>query len=137
MAYKERMRQPAPFARRVFFIAGIAGLLVIVPLFFALDYIGQQYPPAVNHPEYYYDFLAITLAWQVTFLIIARDPARFRPLMIGGMLEKSGHIVAMSAMFVSGHILLEQLIAGAILDVILLALFVMAYQRTPDAFSRP
>ena len=121
------------FARRVFLLAGIAGLLVIVPLFFALDYIGQQYPPAVNHPEYYYDFLAIALAWQVTFLLIARDPVRFRPLMTGGMLEKAGHITAMAAMFVAGHIQLEQLITGAILDVILLGLFVMAYRRTPAA----
>ena len=129
------MASDAIFARRVFMGAGIAGLLVIVPLFFALDYIGQQYPPAVNHPEYYYDFLAITLAWQVAFLIIARDPVRFRPLMIGGMLEKAGHITAMSATFASGHILLEQLIAGAILDVILLVLFVMAYRRTPAAID--
>jgi hypothetical protein len=125
------MTAEATFARRVFLLAGIAGLLVIVPLFFALDYIGQQYPPAVNHPEYYYDFLAITLAWQVAFLIIARDPVRFRPLMIGGMLEKAGHITAMTTMFAAGHILLEQLITGAILDAILLVLFVMAYQRTP------
>src|SRR5712691_7809563 len=76
------------FARRVFVTAGIWGLLVVPPLYFLFDTIGRQNPPAITHPEYYYGFTSVTLAWQFAFFVIASDPARFRPLMPPAIAEK-------------------------------------------------
>ena len=68
------------FARRVFLIAGIYGLLVLLPLYFMEARIGRDQPPAITHPEYFYGFLGVAVSWQVAFLVISRDPVRFRPL---------------------------------------------------------
>ena len=77
------------FARRVFLIAGIYGLLVLLPLYFLEARIGRDQPPAITHPEYFYGFLGVAVSWQVAFLVISRDPVRFRPLMVPAVLEKA------------------------------------------------
>jgi len=46
------------FARRVFTIAGIYGLLVVTPLYLLEDRIGRDQPPPITHPEFFYGFLA-------------------------------------------------------------------------------
>ena len=38
------------FAKVVFWVAGIWGLLVITPLYFIFDLIGKNDPPAITHP---------------------------------------------------------------------------------------
>jgi len=70
------------FARIVFLIAGIYGILVLTPLYFLEQTIGRETPPPITHPEFFYGFVGVGLAWQIVFLIIARDPLRFRPMMI-------------------------------------------------------
>ena len=71
------------FARRIFFWAGIYGLIVLVPQYLLERRNGQNFPPIITHPEYYYGFIGVGLAWQVAFLLISGDPVRFRPLMLG------------------------------------------------------
>ena len=66
------------FASRTFFIAGIYGLLALVPMYFLEGRIGRDYPPPINHPEHFYGFLGVAVAWQAAFLVIGRDPVRFR-----------------------------------------------------------
>jgi hypothetical protein len=39
------------FARRVFLIAGIYGLLVLLPLSFMEGRIGRDQPPPITHPN--------------------------------------------------------------------------------------
>ena len=56
------MRSPMRFAKVVFWVAGVWGVLVLVPLYFALDLIAQRDPPAVTHAEYYFGFLGVALA---------------------------------------------------------------------------
>ena len=75
------------FAKIVFLVAGIWGVLVITPLFFLFDLIGKNDPPAITHPGFYYGFACVTLAWQIAFLVISRDPVRLRPMMIPCMLK--------------------------------------------------
>jgi len=70
------------FAKVVFWVAGIWGVLVLAPLYFIFDLIGQKDPPAITHPGFFYGFVGVGLAWQIAFMFIARDPMRFRPLMI-------------------------------------------------------
>ena len=70
------------FAKWIYRIAGIYGLLVLAPQFFLERAVSQTSPPAITHPEYYYGFAIIGLAWQVAFIVISNDPQRFRPLML-------------------------------------------------------
>lgn len=64
------------FAKVVFRIAGIWGLLVITPLYFLFDLISHNDPPPITHPGVFYGFVGAALAWQIAFLFIARDPVR-------------------------------------------------------------
>jgi hypothetical protein len=76
------------FARWVFRAAGVFGLLVLVPQYFLERRIGLDDPPPITHPEYFYGFVGVAVAWQAAFLIIGHDPARYRLLMLPAMLEK-------------------------------------------------
>src|SRR3954469_10973304 len=102
------------FARRVFLIAGVYGLLVLLPMYFLEARIGRDQPPAITHPEYFYGFLGVALAWQVAFLVIATDPARFRPLMVPSVLEKASFGLASVALASAGRIPAVVLVGGLI-----------------------
>jgi hypothetical protein len=119
------------FARWVFLIAGVLGLLEILPLYFMENMIGRTEPPPITHPGFFYGFIGAVLAWQVAFLIIASDPVRYRPLMVATFLEKLLYPLAMFALFVTGRAPARNL-ATAILDLVWLMLFVMAWVRLGD-----
>ena len=53
------------FAKIVFWVAGIWGLLVITPLYFMFALIGRNDPPPITHPGFFYGFVGVALAWQV------------------------------------------------------------------------
>jgi len=117
-------------AKRVFLLAGIYGLLVLLPQYFLEDKTGHDYPPAITHPEFYYGFIGGALAWQVLFLFLSRDPSRYRPLMIPSILEKATFGIAAIVLFLQGRI--PPVVLGlAIIDLILGALFLAAYMKTP------
>jgi hypothetical protein len=60
------------FAKIVFTVAGVYGLLVLVPQYFLEGRYGRDFPPPVSHPEQYYGFIGLAVAWQVLFLILRR-----------------------------------------------------------------
>jgi hypothetical protein len=119
------------FARLVFMVAGILGLLILLPGFFTIDMVGRQFPPAVTHPDFYYGFLCVAVAWQIAFLVIATDPARYRPLMPAAMLEKFPYVAMLLILFLRGQLAFPQLTAVAI-DGTLGILFVAAYLKTRE-----
>jgi len=117
------------FAKIVFWIAGIWGLLVITPLYFLFDVIGQKDPPAITHPGFYYGFVGCALAWQVAFCFLATDPVRYRPLMLPSILEKATYAVAIVALVLQGRTNPRDLLfAGT--DALLGLLFVTSYYKT-------
>jgi hypothetical protein len=127
------------FARRLFLISGIYGLLVLVPQFFLEDRFGRDYPPAITHPEHFYGFLGVAVAWQVAFLVIARDPVRFRPMMLPAVLEKAAFGLSVVALFFRGRVPAVVLIFGLI-DLTLGALFLITFWRLAPqtaAYSQP
>jgi hypothetical protein len=63
------------FARSVFPVAGIYGLIVITPLYFMEGVIGRKRPPPLNHPAFFYGFVGTASAWQALLLFLARDPS--------------------------------------------------------------
>ncbi len=119
------------FAKWTFIIAGLYGLLVTLPLFFQEAAFGRDYPPPVNHPEFFYGFAGVVLAWQVAFLVIGRDPARFRPMMLPAILEKVTGI-ALIALYMQGRVP-APFGAGGVIDVVLGTLFVVAWLVTRPA----
>ena len=118
------------FAKRVFFISGIYGLIVVLPLYFLEEKTGRDYPPAITHPEYYYGFVGVTAAWQILYLMISTDPVRFRPLMIPPMLAKSSFVVAVMILFFQGRVS-STMVGASMIDLLLVVLFFVSYLRTP------
>jgi hypothetical protein len=119
------------FAKWVFLLAGATGILLIVPPYFLERQTGEDYPPPINHPEYYYGFFGVTLAWQFLFLVIATDPVRYRPAMLPAMLEKVGFAVAIPLLYAAGRVAGVWL-GFASMDATWLVLFVLAYLWTPN-----
>lgn len=118
------------FARIVFWIAGIWGVLVLTPLYFMFDVISRNDPPPITHPGFFYGFVGVALAWQVAFFFIATDPARYRPLMIPSLLEKFSYGVAVVLLVGQGRMHASDLVFGGV-DLLLGVLFAIAYFRTP------
>lgn len=119
------------FARLVFMIAGIYGLVVMLPQYFLEEKTGRDFPPPITHPEYYYGFIGVVAAWQVLFLLLAKDPARYRMMMIPAVLEKASFAIAVIVLFLQDRVAPVMLVF-AIIDLILGALFVVAYLKTPN-----
>ncbi len=118
------------FAKTVFLIAGIYGLIVLVPQFFLERKIGVDTPPPITHAEFFYGFVCVAVAWQVLFLIVSRDPVRYRPMMVPAMLEKIGFPVAVVVLYLQGRVA-PAIFIPASLDLVLLFLFIAAYRKTP------
>jgi hypothetical protein len=117
------------FARYVFLIAGIYGILVLAPQYFMEARTGIDFPPAITHPEHYYGFIGVALAWQVLFLILSKDPVRYRLMMIPSVLEKFSFGIAIIALYLQ-HRVSPFLLGFAIIDLIFGALFILAYAKT-------
>jgi hypothetical protein len=120
------------FAKVVFWVAGIWGLLVVTPLYFLFDVIGRQDPPAITHPGFYYGFAGCALAWQIAFLFIGANPVRLRPMMIPSVVEKFTFGVAVVALVMQGRMHSGDLVFAAT-DLALGVLFVAAWVRTKES----
>ena len=118
------------FARRVFLIAGVYGLIVLLPQYFLVERIGLESPPPITHPEYFYGFVGIAVAWQLVFLLIARDPIRYRLLMLPAIVEKAAFGVPAIILYLGGR-LSAQMFAASLIDLTLGTLFLLAFVRTP------
>lgn len=121
-------------ASRIFRWAGIYGLIVIAPMYFLEARIGQDYPPAITHPEYFYGFVGVTLTWQIVFLVMATDPARYRPLMLVAILEKLSFGIAAPVLLFMGRVP-PMICVGAAIDLLLAGLFLYAYRHTAREWS--
>lgn len=125
-------RAPVVFARRVFTIAWVWGLLSLPPMFFLESLVAKETGAPVSPPEYYYGFLGTAAAFQVVFFLIARDPLRLRPVMIAGVLEKLAFVITALALVALGRTQAGILVFAAI-DACLGACFAAAFARTRSA----
>lgn len=117
------------FAKTVFLIAGIYGLIVVAPQYFMEAKTGQDFPPPITHPEFYYGFVGVTVAWQVLFLVLSRDPVRYRPMMIPSILEKAGFAIAAPILYLQ-HRVPVFILGFSMIDLLLGLLFLAAYLKT-------
>ncbi|SRR5258706_5128120 len=120
------------FAKIVFWVASIWGLLVLTPLFFIFDSIGRNDPPPITHPGFYYGFATVALAFQFVFFVIARDPMRFRPIMIPAVFEKLSYATALVVLYFQHRIRAPDLVFASS-DFVLGLLFITAFFKTRDA----
>lgn len=120
------------FARRVFFWAGIYGIVVLFPMYFLEAKIGRDFPPPTNHPEQYYAFLGVALAWQLGFLVISRDPRRYRPFMLPAIAEKVLPVSSVLWLYQSGRVN-GAAVAPFLADIVLGVLFLVSYLRTSES----
>jgi hypothetical protein len=122
------MQSAEKFAKRVFQIAGWYGIVVIVPQYFLEARIGLDTPPPISHPEYFYGFTGVTLAFQFAFLLIASNPVQYLKLIPVAMFEKISFVVAAIALYSFGR-LQGPILGGAFIDAILFVVFTISYRR--------
>lgn len=118
------------FTARVYRWAGVYGVLALMPMYFLEGRIGRDFPPAITHPEHFYGFVGVALAWQAVFFVIAQDPVRFRPIMPAAILEKLAFGVAAAVLFLQERAAAPVAIVGGV-DLIWAALFLWALKQTP------
>jgi hypothetical protein len=117
------------FASVVFYVAGIYGLLNLLPQYFLEERVGVDYPPPVTHPEYFYGMLGVAIAWQLAFLLIGRDPVGLRVMMLPAMFEKFSFAAACAVLYGQGR--LPGVVLGfGMIDLVLGVLFVAAFRAT-------
>ena len=117
------------FPKIVFTLAGIWGIIVTLPLYFLFDIIGRRSPPAINHPEFYFSFVGVTLAWQLVFLFIGTNVQRYRMMMVPAILEKVSYVLAVLALFLRQKLSVTHA-APCISDLILAILFTASFFKT-------
>lgn len=125
------MNASARFAKWVFRIAGIYGIVVMTPMLFMEEQMGIDYPPPINHPENYYGFILVVIAWAVMFLFLSRDPLRYRALMIPAMLEKFPFAIAVFILYSQERVSAMNVPFG-IIDLVFGVLFVVSYLKTKE-----
>jgi hypothetical protein len=117
------------FARIVFRVAAVYGFLVLVPLYFLMERMGQDAPPPITHAEFYYGFVGLALVWQAVFWLIASDPLRYRPIMPVAILEKVAYALPALILYAQGR-LAPSMLWTAMADAVLGVFFAAAWIRT-------
>lgn len=121
------MTAESPFARRVFKIAGIYGLIALLPLY--LLETGRLSGPRVQltRPSDFYGFVGVALIWQLVFLVIAKDPRRYRALIPLAVLEKLVFGIPVLLLYAAGRVGNDVLTFGTI-DLVLAVFFFLSYR---------
>jgi L-lactate permease len=116
------------FAKIVYYVAGIYGIIALFPQYFLEAKTGQDYPPAITHPEFFYGFVGIALVFQLVFLVIARDPLKYRALMPVTVLEKLSFGFPTTVLYFQNRLAFP-LFAAGLIDLIFGLLFVVAFLK--------
>ena len=115
----------------MFRIAGIYGVLLIAPMYLLEPVFNAQGQP-LTHPEHFYGFVGITLAFQFVFLVVSTDVARFRPLIPVFLFEKVCFPAAVWPLYLAGRTPGIVVIPASI-DILLGVLFTISWFRTRPA----
>ena len=119
------------FAKWVFRLAGIWGILILLPFYFLENQIGIQTPPAITHLEYFYGFIGVALSFQLLFLIIATDPKKYRLAMIPGICEKLSFFTALVVLYSQNRLYTQTFAAGSV-DLLWSILFAISFYKTKE-----
>ena len=117
------------FAKIVFWLAAIWGFLIITPLYFMFALISKNDPPPITHPGFFYGFVGVAMVLQLALVLMARDPIRFRPMIIPAILEKLVYSIPVIILVLQKRMHPADLVFSAT-DLLLGVLFLIAYLRT-------
>jgi hypothetical protein len=117
-------------AKLIFYAAAIWGIAVLLPHYFLENLIGRDAPPPITHPEYFYGFVGVGLAWQFAFLMIARDPVRYRLLMLPSIAEKWLFTIGSAILIAQGRVA-PKFAVPVVIDFALGVFFLIAFVKTP------
>ena len=120
------------FARVVFAIAGIWGIVVLTPFYWLVDITGRMYAPPVEYPHFFYGFFWVAIVWQIVFLMISMRPTELRLMMIPAVLEKMGFVATVLTLYGRGRIGWSDAQA-AVPDLVLGICFVASFVKTRTA----
>lgn len=95
-------------------------------MYFTEAQIGRSNPAAITHPEYFYGFIGVTLSWQLAFLLIARNPGRYRPMMLAAVVEKISYGIAAPTLDMQ-HCVSRVMGVFGVVDLALAALFLLSF----------
>jgi hypothetical protein len=122
------------FAKYTFLIAGIYGLVILLPYYFLENKVGADNPPAITHPEFYYGFIGLASVFQLVFVVISTDVLRYRPMMVVSVLEKLSFGVTALVLYSNGR-LEGPFLLGGMIDLVLAVLFAASFLLTARASS--
>ncbi len=114
-------------SRRILIGGGLYGLIVLVPQYFMEAQIGKDTPPEITHPEYFYGFIGVAIAWQVAFLLMAINPVKYRLMFIPAMLEKLGFGAGAIGLALTREGIPRLIVLGGIVDLVFVGLFAFAW----------
>jgi hypothetical protein len=122
------------FARLAYLVAGLWGIIVI-PLGYVSYLTGtDQTLVTIARPEIVHGFFLLALPWQLLFILISRDPARYNPVMPFTVLEKLPFAAVTLSMFARGQVTPVMGFFGA-MDGLFGVMFCVAYWLTRRANS--
>ncbi len=79
-------------------------------------------------------FLGVGLAWQAAFLLIGRDPLRYRAFMVPALVEKGSAVLAVLLLYLKGRLEGPLFLLWSV-DAVWFVLFLAAWLRTGRAQS--
>jgi hypothetical protein len=124
------------FAKYSFLFAGIYGLLVLLPQYFLEAKVGADSPPSITHPEFFYGFVGVGIAFQIVFLIISADPAKYRLMILPSIVEKFSFAIAATVLFIGGRLAVP-MFAAAMIDALLGVLFIVSWFKLAGSDQVP
>ena len=92
------------FTRIVYGLAAAYGFVSLLPLYFLIEKLGNDAPPAITHAEFYYRFVGLALLWQFVFVLIARTPIQYRSIMPIAIAEKFVYTVPVLVLYSLGQV---------------------------------
>src|SRR5262245_60361939 len=116
------------YAHWVFNIAGVYGVVSVAPLYFLEQAINRQNPPPITHPMFFYGFAGVTLAWQLLYFAIARQPVRLRPVIPFAVLAKLSFGIGALVLYEQGRLDHNDLWFAGI-DLALALLFLLVWRK--------
>jgi hypothetical protein len=116
------------FARIVFVVAGVLGLLLLLPLAYSAVVDGQGILPGLGGAGMFFlGFVAQYMCWQILYLVLATNPVRYRPMMIPAFFAQAMGALYPQWLYLYGF---EPWVPVAAVEIALAILFLVAYWTT-------
>lgn len=115
--------------KTIFLTSGIYGLIIMLAMLLSEKQFSHENPPQLTHLEFYYGFIGVCIAFQILFILIAKNPLKYKLMMVPAILEKFSFGLVVIVMHYQKNIPNTVFVFGLI-DLIFLCLFIYAFIKT-------